>query len=76
MASIATLQSVAATLNADCVILREKLIEDGRKAAQCLVRQKADEKVTFIQATRLKRIPSSKLAILRYSRLQFMCIKY
>ena len=44
MASIATLQSVAATLNADCVILREKLIEDGRKAAQCLVRQKADEK--------------------------------
>ena len=47
MASLATLQSVAATLNADCVMLREKLIDNERKAAQYLVRLKADEKVTF-----------------------------
>ena len=45
MASLATLQSVAATLNADCVMLREKQIENDRKAAQYLVRKKADEKV-------------------------------
>jgi GTPase len=44
MASFATLQSVAATLNADCVMLREKLIDNERKAAQYLVRLKADEK--------------------------------
>ena len=48
MASLATLQSVAATLNADCVMLREKVIENERKAAQYLVRLKADEKVTII----------------------------
>ena len=45
MASLATLQSIAATLNADCVILREKVIENERKAAQYLIRLKADEKV-------------------------------
>merc|ERR1712241_1095964 len=44
MASVATLQSIAETLNADCVILREKLIENERKAAQYLIRLKADEK--------------------------------
>jgi hypothetical protein len=47
MASLATLESVAATMNADCVMLREKLIDNERKAAQYLVRLKADEKVTF-----------------------------
>ena len=45
MASLATLQSIAATLNADCVLLREKVIENERKAAQYLIRLKADEKV-------------------------------
>ena len=45
MASLATLQSVASTLSADCVMLREKIIENNRKAAQYLVRLKADEKV-------------------------------
>jgi GTPase len=44
MASLATLQSIAATLNADCVLLREKVIENERKAAQYLIRLKADEK--------------------------------
>jgi len=44
MASVATLQSIAETLNADCVILREKLIDNERKAAQYLIRLRADEK--------------------------------
>ena len=45
MASVATLQSIAETLNADCVLLREKLIDNERKAAQYLIRLRADEKV-------------------------------
>merc|ERR1719510_1217207 len=44
MASLATLQSVAATLNADCVLLREKQIENDRKTVQYLIRRRADEK--------------------------------
>ena len=45
MASVATLQSIAETLNADCVLLREKSIDNERKAAQYLIRLRADEKV-------------------------------
>ena len=56
MASLATLQSVAATLNADCVMLREKQIENDRKAAQYLVRKKADEKVFSNQAKLIESI--------------------
>merc|ERR1712223_942692 len=44
MASVATLQSIAETLNADCVILREKIIDNERKAAQYLIRLRAGEK--------------------------------
>ena len=47
MASVATLQSIAETLNADCVILREKIIDNERKAAQYLIRLRADEKVNI-----------------------------
>ena len=51
-AAVATLQSVAAALNADCVCLREKQIEPasaaaptgGKRTAQYLVRHRADEK--------------------------------
>ena len=43
-AAVATLQSVAASLNADCVSLREKQIGDSRRTAQYLIRHRADER--------------------------------
>lgn len=47
-AAVATLQSVAATLNADYVCLREKQIggggDDSRRTAQYLIRHRADER--------------------------------
>merc|ERR1711936_161889 len=43
-ASVATLQSIADILESDCNILRSKLIDNERKAAQYLIRLKADEK--------------------------------
>ena len=54
MASVATLQSIAETLNADCVLLREKLIDNERKAAQYLIRLRADEKVKKYNAIMLR----------------------
>ena len=53
MASVATLQSIAETLNADCVILREKIIDNERKAAQYLIRLRADEKVNITVTNQL-----------------------
>ena len=53
MASVATLQSIAETLNADCVILREKIIDNERKAAQYLIRLRADEKVKITVTNQL-----------------------
>ncbi|CAG0921887.1 unnamed protein product [Notodromas monacha] len=41
-ASIATLKSIASTLDADCVLLREKKLENGM-CVQFLVRQRASE---------------------------------
>ena len=54
MASVATLQSIAETLNADCVILREKIIDNERKAAQYLIRLRADEKVDITVTNQLE----------------------
>lgn len=42
-ASLATLQSLAATLNADCVELRLRRGEKGTTVGQYLIRQKVDE---------------------------------
>ena len=57
-ASVASLQSAAASLNADCVLLRDRVVSADeaeqqqhqddkavKKTAQYLVRQRADEKV-------------------------------
>merc|ERR1719188_2075435 len=43
-ASVATLESVAATLNAKCVVLREKRLDESgtKKSVQYLVRKRAD----------------------------------
>merc|ERR1711936_514496 len=43
-ASVATLQSIADILESDCNILRSKLIDNERKAAQYLIRRRADSK--------------------------------
>ncbi len=42
-ASVATLQSMAETLDAECVLLREKMVSDG-SVQEFLVRKRADEK--------------------------------
>lgn len=42
-ASLATLQSLATTLNADCVELRKRRGEGGSTVGQYLIRQKVDE---------------------------------
>lgn len=42
-ASLATLQSLATTLNADCVELRLRRGDKGKKVGQYLIRQKVDE---------------------------------
>lgn len=41
-ASVATLQSLAATLEADCVLLRQRKLEQGL-TGQYLVRRRVDE---------------------------------
>ena len=60
-ASVATLQSAAASLNADCVMLRERVASADetehqqqdqkvvKKTGQFLVRQRAEEKVSFFE---------------------------
>jgi len=40
-ASLATLESISASLNADCVRLREKQGEGGKKSVVCLIRRRA-----------------------------------
>ena len=44
LAAVATLESIGTTLEADCVLLREKSCDGGRKTLQYLIRRKADEK--------------------------------
>jgi len=43
-ASMATLESIGATLDADCVRLREKQCDSGRKSVVTLIRRRADTK--------------------------------
>lgn len=43
-AAIATLESISSTLDADCVRLREKAGDGGRKSVQHLIRKRADDK--------------------------------
>jgi len=43
-AAVATLESIGATLEADCVLLREKPCDGGRKTLQYLIRRRADER--------------------------------
>ena len=42
-ASVATLKSMATALDAECVLLREKPVPDG-KVTEFLIRKRADEK--------------------------------
>ena len=63
-ASVATLQSAAASLNADCVMLRERVASADetehqqqdqkvvKKTGQFLVRQRAEEKVSFLRISK------------------------
>lgn len=44
LAAVATLESIGATLDADCVKLREKPCDGGRKTLQYLIRRRAEEK--------------------------------
>ena len=61
---MATLQSAAASLNADCVMLRERVASADetehqqqdqkvvKKTGQFLVRQRAEEKVSFLRISK------------------------
>ena len=57
-ASVATLQSMAETLDAECVALRHKEAQEG-KVAEYLIRKRADEKdfmeVRWVWGYRLSR---------------------